>query len=274
MAVAKTICEAVLEELNAYSTSATRPDRFTAARLRREIAKLEQADFMAAHLCLGILYTIERDADAALSEFEELLRYTPDDVNLHQNYAHSLAKLRMANAANVHYRIAADGAAESTEFLIDLAETSQIICRPQEFMEVLKRNKHKADEETLSKNIDVKRIIRISNLFEEAGLSDDDANSVYTAAEELFIEHNLEIESGYFRKTGMYGSSTLTFYAELSREPEFIHGLNECFCDRIVDMDASHLLKDLTYVFVAHTPITKEVMTPNCSTDLKHAYIQ
>lgn len=272
MAVAKTICDTVLDELNAFSTSNTRPDRFTANRLRREISKLEQADFVAAQLCMGILYTIERNANDAISVFESLLQYSPDDTSLHQNYAHSLAKLRMANAAYLHYRIAADNASESTELLIDLAEISQVVCRPLEFMEVLERNLHKADGESLKANIDVQRTIRIAKLFEDAGLSDDDANSIYTAAEELYVEHNLVIDTGYFRKTDIFGSSTLTFYAELSLEDDFIHDLNDRLCDRVVDLDVSHLLKNLTYVFVAHTPSTKPEDSPqNCSMDLQHA---
>lgn len=275
MAVAKTICDTVLDELNSFSTSNTRPDPFTALRLRREISKLEQADFMAAHLCMGILYTIERKANDAISEFEALLKYSPEDATLHQNYAHTLAKLRMANAAHQHYRISADIASECTELLIDLAEISQVVCRPLEFMEVLKRNLHKANEEILKENIDVKRAVRIANLFEEVGLSDNDANSIYTAAEELYIEHDLEIYTGYFRKTNIFGSSALTFYAELSLEDDFIHDLNERLCDRVVDLDVSHLLKDLTYVFVAHTPNSKQDEFPqNRSMDLKHAHLQ
>ena len=274
MAVAKTICESVLEELNAYSTSNTRPDPFTANRLRREITKLENADFMAAHMCSGILYTIERKPNDAIAEFEELLKYAPDDPSLHQNYAHSLSKFRMANAANLHYRISADNAADPTEVLIDFAETSQVVCRPHAFMEVLNRNMPRADEEALKANIDVRRVIRIANLFEEAGLSDDDANSVYSATEQLFIDHDLEIKTGYFRRTSMYGSSTLTFFAELAVEDDLIHDINEDLCDRMVDLDVAHLLKDLTYVFVAHTPRTQpEEFPQNCSTDLKHAHL-
>lgn len=275
MAVAKTICDTVLDELNAISASNTRPDRFTANRLRREITKLEQADFVAAQLCMAILYTIERNAKDAISVFESLLKYSPDDASLHQNYAHSLAKLRMANAAYLHYRISADIASESTEALIDLAEVSQIVFRPLEFMEVLERNLHKADEETLKANIDVKRAIIIAKLFEEVCLSDNDANSIYTAAEELYVEHDLNVGEGYFRKTSIFGSSTLTFYSELSLEDDFIHDLNDRLCDRVVDLDVSHLLKDLTYVFVAHSPSTKpEEFPQNCSMDLKHAHLQ
>lgn len=275
MAVAKTICDTVLDELNAFSTSNTRPDPFTATRLRREISKLEQADFMAAQLCMGILYTIERNATDAISVFESLLKYNPDDASLHQNYAHSLAKFRMANAAHLHYRTSADIFSDPTEVLIDLAEISQTVCRPLEFIEVLERNLHKSDADTLKENIDVRRAVRIAKLFKEVGISDNDANSVYTAAEALYVEHDLKIDTGYFRQTSAYGSSNLTFYAELSLEDDFIHDLNDRLCDRVVDLDVSHLLKDLTYVFVAHTPSTKsEELLQNCSMDLKHAHLQ
>ncbi|MCE1007224.1 hypothetical protein [Pseudomonas monteilii] len=271
MAVAKTICDTVLEELNSHVHSDTQPDPFTAARLRREITKLEQADYMQARLCLGILLTLERKAKQAFEVFEEMLRYTPEDPGLHQNYGHSLAKLRFANLANSHYKAAVEYSPEATEVLIDLAETAQIAFRPCEFMSVLKANIHKANSEVLGENVDVQRAIRLAKLFEDVGISDETANSIYLAAEGLFIEHELLIEAGYFRKTGMYGSSTLTFYAELSCDDDFIHRLNDELCDRLVDFDVAHLLNNLTFLFIAHKPNTKDTSVPNCSMDLKHA---
>lgn len=272
MAVAKTICDTVLGELNAHVQSNTRPDPFTAARLRREIGKLEQADYMQARLCLGILLTLERKADEAIQVFEGMLEYAPEDPDLHQNYAHSLAKLRLANSANDHYKAAVEHAPEATEALIDLAETSQIVFKPCEFMSTLKSNLHKANADKLKENIEVQRAIRIAKLFEEVGITDHIANKIYLATEGFFTEHNLVLESGYFRRTAMYGSSTLTFYAELSCDSDFIHSLNEQLCDRLVDHDVAHLMKDLTYVFVAHSPDKyKEPTALNCSMDLKHA---
>jgi len=272
MAVAKTICDTVIAELNAHVESNTRPDPFTTARLRREIGKLEKADYMQSRLCLGILFTLERNAGEAISAFEDMLQYAPEDPDLHRNYAHSLAKLRLANSANEHYKAAIEYAPEATETLIDFAETSQKVFRPCEFLSVLKANGHKANTETLKANIDVQRAVRLANLFEEVGITDTTANQIYLATEDFFIEHDLMVPSGYFRKTAMYGSSTLTFYAELSRDPDFIHSLNEQLCDRLVDLDLAHTMRDLTYVFVAHTPEdTKESIALTCSTDLKHA---
>lgn len=272
MAVAKTICDTLLAELNAFSTSQAVPDPFTAVRLRREIANLAKVNEMEAHFCSGILYTIERKAREAISEFEQLLAYNPDDANSHQNYAHSLGKLRFSNAAFDHYVIAADNFSDSTEVIIDLAEIAQVVFKPLEFFKVLERNRHKIDREQLKANLNFQWISRLAKLFKEVGITDDIANSIYSAVEQIFVDSNILIKQGYFRKTGIFGGATITFYAELLCDAETIYELNDELCDRFVENDVSHLLKDMTYIFVSHSTATSEINNAiDCSTDLTHA---
>ena len=253
MAVAQTICNTVLEQLNVFSLSGTQPDPFTAIRLRREIEKLEKVDSMAALLCSGILYSVEKDVQNAIETFEQILTYAPDDANMHHTYAHALAKFRMANAAHQHYLIAVAHGDECTRALIDLAETAQMIFRPSEFMDAFEKNAQRADVEYLQKNVDVLRAIRLNKLFIELQIAEDDANRLYCAAESIFIENDLLVKSGYFKRTGIYGGSQLTFYAAIAGNVEFISEVNLTFCDRVIDLDAGHILKDISFVFVPYS---------------------
>jgi tetratricopeptide (TPR) repeat protein len=252
MAVAKTIGDTVLEELNAHVRSDTRPDPFTAARLRREIARLENVDFMPARLCMGILLTLEGKVKKAIAVFDELLSYAPSDPGLHQNYGHSLAQMRLVNLAHEHYKSALEFAPEATSILTDLAETAQIIFRPLEFIELMESHSHKSDSEILLNNEHVQRVSRLAEAFTRLEISDESANQIYSCVEPIFCNREIQVKSGHFRETGSYGSSKLTFYAEVSGDDDLIYEINEELCDNIVENDAGHLLKELTFVFVSH----------------------
>lgn len=265
MALAKTIGETVLEELNCFAVSGSRPDPFTTARLRREIDKLEKVEPMGALLCRGILFSIEGQASEAIGAFEEILSYVPDDPNMHQNYGHSLAKLKMTNLAHKHYIIAADNSSESTSALVDLAETAQVVFRPTDFITVLERNAHKADAEKLMANADVQNSYTVSELFKELEIDEDDANKLSTVAEGICIRYDLSIANGYFRRTSMYGSSKLTFYAGIEGDSDLICDLNIEFCDKLIDEDIGHLLTDISYVFVPYQPADVDVLTQKAS---------
>ncbi|KEY87842.1 hypothetical protein MBA34_17915 [Pseudomonas capeferrum] len=251
MAVAKTISDTLVEELNILANSGSILDPFTSARLRRDIKKLESAHFIAARICLGILYTIENNAEKSLSTFEETLSLDPSDRNIHTNYAHALSKFRKPEAACRHYKIAADLSPDH-HALIDLAEAAQIIFKPRIFSETIKSNLDKIDIDALEKNINARATLQLATLFEQNNISDDEANKIYKIAESIMSERNIGFKKGNFRRTDNYGGSTVTFYAAIEGSADLIHELNETLCDRIVDFDACHILKDIMYVFIPY----------------------
>ncbi|UZE12807.1 tetratricopeptide repeat protein [Pseudomonas sp. B21-053] len=252
MALAKTIGETVLEELNYFAVSGSKPDPFTIARLRREISKLEKVEPIGALLCQGILFSIENNAEEAIRAFEEILSYDPNNPDMNQNYGHSLAKLKMANSAQKHYIIAADHSLESTSALIDVAETAQVVFRPTDFTEALERNAHKADVEKLMQNADVQNCFTVAELFKEFGIDEADANKIGLSAERICVQRDLSVMNGYFRRTGMYGSSKLTFYAGIEGDSDTICDMNIDLSDSIIDNDAGHILAEISYIFVPY----------------------
>lgn len=260
MALAKTIGETVLEELNFFAVSGTQPDPFTIARLRREIGKLEKVEPLGALLCQGILFSIEKNATEAIRVFEEILSYDPQNSDMNQNYGHSLAKLQMANLAQKHYVIAADNSIDSTSALVDVAETAQVVFRPSDFMQALERNAHKANIEELMKNPDVQNCFTVSELFSELDIKDDDANLISISAESVCIKNGLSVTNGYFRRTGMYGSSKLTFYAGIEGDSDLICNMNIQLCDSLIDNDAGHILSDISYIFVPYHEADTDVL--------------
>ena len=251
MAVAKTIADTLLEELNVYSVSGETPDPFTSSRLRREIKKLESTHFISARICLGILFTIEKNSKNAISTFEEIARYEPKDPNIHLSYAHSLSAFKMKVLACHHYKLAAQLMPNSIESLLGLAETARDIFKPREFTSTL--NSCDPDfVENLLNHPEAHQAFLMASLFETNRVSDEDANKIYSIAQEILQSNNIFFEQGNIKQTDIYGGPTVTFYSGLAQSDDLIFTLNEQLCDRIVDADAAHILKHVTYVFVSH----------------------
>jgi len=251
MAVAKTISDTLVEELNILANSGSPLDQFTSARLRRDIKNLESAHFIAARICLGILYTIENNVEKSLSTFEETLTLDPNDHNIHTNYAHALTKFKKPEEACLHYKVAAELSPDHYT-LIDLAEAAQIIFKPRIFSDTVKSNLNTIDLDALEANINARATLQLASLFEQNNISDEDANRIYKIAASVMRDRDISFEKGNFRRTDNYGGSTVTFYAAVEGTASLIHELNETLCDRIVDSDACHILKDIMYVFIPY----------------------
>lgn len=250
MAVAKTIADDILAELNHFSLSGTKPDAFTSARLKREIGKLGNVDFIGHLLCDAILATIDGRKDDAFRNFTEILKYQPDSADMHQNFGYSLAKFRRMNEAHEQYLLAVDSSDQTMKLLADLAESSQIVFRPGDLTMALERNEKKVDFDLLSSNSDFRRALKLAQLFKEFGIDEDEANQLYTTVEQICEENSVTVVTGFFRVTGMQGGSTLSFYASIEGDSDFISEMNLNFCDKVIDNDQGHILKDIAYVFV------------------------
>lgn len=252
MAVAKTIAENLLEELNRFSASNTQPDPFTSARLKREINKLGNVDFVGRLLCDAILATVEKREEDAIRNFEEILKYSPDNGNMHHNYAYTLAKLDRMNDAHEHYIAAVETASNINKLLLDLAESSLIVLRPGDLVSALERSSGRIDIPTLMLEKEIARAIDLSKLFDDVELDQSEANQIYTSASKLIREQSLEIMAGYFRGTGVHGGAKITFYSSIGGDGGFVADMNMMLCDRLIDDGLGHLLKNFTYVFVPY----------------------
>ncbi|PIO95971.1 hypothetical protein CBI55_03350 [Pseudomonas syringae] len=250
MAVAKTIADTILEELNHFSTTDKRPDSFTSARLKREIRKLENIDYTAKILCDAILATIEGRQKEALDNFSEILKYDPDNSSMHQNFAYSLAKFGMISEAHQHYLAAVDNSPNTNKLLMDLAESSLVIHRPGDFASAFKRNSEKVNTRELMQVRVISRALKLAALFADEEISDDDSHNMYKTAKEFRDEFKVKVINGYYRNTGMYDGPKVTFYATIEGDWEQVMDANMRLADRVIDKDQGHLLKEVTHIFV------------------------
>ncbi|RZI27700.1 hypothetical protein [Pseudomonas orientalis] len=250
MAVAKTIAENVLEELNRFSTTDTMPDAFTSARLRREIAKLGKVDVVGKQLCDAILATVEgREADARRN-FIDILKYQPDNPDMHQNFAYSLSKFGRISEAHKHYLATVDHTDQTAKLLIDLAESSLIVYRPGDLVAALERNSKKINMDDIVESGNIRKALQLHELFTALDIDENESNQIYNTTEEFKLENNLKVVSGYFRSTGAYGGAKITFYASIEGDSEYISEMNMRFCDKLIDNDQGSILKNVTYAFV------------------------
>jgi tetratricopeptide (TPR) repeat protein len=201
-------------------------------------------------VCDAILATVENREEDAVSNFEEILKYNPDNGNMHQNYAYTLAKFGRMNDAHKHYLAAADNTSNISKLLLDLAESSLIVLRPGDLVSALERNSEKFDLEKLLLEKDIARAVELYRLFDEVELDQNETNKIYTSVSNFISMHELDLMAGYFRKTGAHGGAKLTFYSGIAGDGSFVADINMMLCDHLIDDGLNHILKNLTYVFI------------------------
>lgn len=260
MAVPKTIADDLLGELNRFATQKIVPDAFTSARLKREIGKLANADFMTSLLCEAILATITLRKGDTIRKFEEILRYQPEDADTYQNFGHSLLRFQDVNGAHSCYMKALEHSEKPSQVISDLADTAQIIFRPTDLTRALDKYGESLDITSLYKNDDFAAALKLAQLFERLKVDEGLANQIYTSAEKVFIRRNVRVNCGYFRLTGAFGGSKLTFYANIEGDSDFVSETNIELADQIIDDDHGAALPEVSMVFVPYHPSSTQMM--------------
>lgn len=251
MVLPQTLMGTILDELNVYSRTEQDPDPFTKNRLRREIKKLANVDLVGSMLCEAILYTLERNYVGVASKFKRILELSPNDEDMHENFANSLSRLHRLNEAQVEYMKAMRLTRVSESLLREVANNAQITFKLDDLEEAVELFAKATGKTDYSGMPEVRSGLKLINLFDWHEIDYQDANKFYSAAEVVCIEHGMSIHDGQFRHTGAFGGSTLTFYAGIDASADLIADMNFALCDKIVDDGLSPLMADLSFVFVA-----------------------
>lgn len=250
MVLPQTMMSSVLTELNSFSSSDRAPDPFTTTRLRREISKLKNSDFIGSLLCEAILLTLEKNYEEVVKTYKSILEYVPNDADMHENFANSLSRLHRLNEAQSHYMSAIRIARSSEELLRELSNHVQITFGTEDLIEAVDIYIKATGNESIIEDPEVSGALALSKLLEWHDIESSEANRFYKAAEDVCIENGAHIQNGIFRHTGVYGGPTVTFYAGLVADSDFIADMNTAMCDKIVDHELTDLINKISFVFV------------------------
>ncbi|MFK7700436.1 hypothetical protein [Pseudomonas caspiana] len=268
MAVAKTIADSVLGELNSFSSRHMVPDPFTTARLRREIAKLENVDVPASLLCEAILLTLEKKYEDVVSTFETIFEMLPEEADMHENFGNSLARLGRVADAHDAYLNALKYSNEPTSILMELAATTLVTFGTDEFMDALNNSAEKSDTAKILNSEFVSEAIKLHGLFEELEVSPSAAKSVYRSAEKVCLAFDKKINSGRFMSLSSYGGARVAFYAGIVGTAEIIADMNFALADQLIDDEQGDLLSMMSFVYI---PANQESLV---DMESQHAYFQ
>lgn len=274
MAVAQTIADSLLTELNRYSAEGTKPDPFTTARLRRSIEKLSKVDHVGGLLCEAILLTFENQYALVVDKFEEIFKFLPEDADMHENFGNSLGRLNHMWEAQDQYNEALRFSRDPASIIKEMAKSSCITFRIHDVMRALEQIEDPELREKLIESQDVADALELNTYIEEAGVTSHDVSSIYYHAERVCHEYNKSVPLGYLQLTSQFSGPNLTLYAEVDGSATDIANMNFALCDILIDADLGTLFDKVSYVFIADSKEkqTGESKDKQTGTDLQHAH--
>lgn len=173
-ATPKTKASELIEKINALLHQEER-DEFTLRKIRKGAENLRQSDAFNAYVSLGMLASLENDADGMRTNHLAALKLQPNDPNANFNYSTSLNNLSFYSEARGYAEIACNGARESLEYLSLLIDISLKIGRIRDARKWLERFQLLSPKKA---NENESLILDANELLDDSGVSDENVEQL------------------------------------------------------------------------------------------------
>lgn len=196
--------------INYFFNNYLRPIPLEIRRLKKEAENLIKIDAAAAYNYLGLIAVLENNRKAVISNYEKAIKLMPNDFAIHSNYSTALLRSGLTDLALEEARKVFCNFTNNKDVILNLFYR---LIDSARFDEAYK----------LSSKIESDKGIELVNnaakIFEEANLTDDDAQHLQNLAYSVITKNNL-----YYFKSGyevIDGCVSITLYVDLPIEEIF-----------------------------------------------------
>jgi predicted Zn-dependent protease len=179
----------LIDKINSFFSEYRRPTEFEIKLLKKEAENLKKVDYCDYYQLLGQIALFENNKKSMVSHFENAIKLNPNDFVLQYNYAISLQNRGLIKLAVEQAKQFLGKYPNNASALICLVDALILSCRLNEAMNVL----NTIDDKTSFNPKNINNLTQGFKIFNQAGLSDDEAQQIQELSCRLIDDKNLYV---------------------------------------------------------------------------------
>jgi tetratricopeptide (TPR) repeat protein len=222
----------LMDKVNSFIEEYRLPTEFEIRLLKKETDNLKNVDYCDYYQLLGMIASLENKKKDIVSNFENAIKLNPNDFVLQYNYATILRNKGLLKLSIEQAQQSLKKYPQNTEALECLFTSLNSSCRLNEAMELFK----KVDDKSIFNFNDMDNFIESFKIFNQAGLSDDEARNIQELSFKLVEEKNIYVFEHVTEI--LNGSVSRTIYVDVPIEDIF--DLNWELAGKLANLEDSY----------------------------------